>query len=156
MEDIDNLCNSFASNMNTVDGDEIDILNEMIHKLESNMSVIELRKYMDTVSYHINRYYFVFIKDILEKDVGFKFLNEIKKAGDLYINMWDFFKKNEKFSNIDDLFRLKNASLDVWGWIKLSVNEHDTENDESEMTKLPTEVSEYMCDEESDEESYGD
>ena len=129
---MDELCESFVLSTRTVDGDEIDILDDMIENLENISNIYDLRNYMNHVSYNVNRYYFSFVREIHKTEIGFKFLDEIKKNIEDFMNSWAFYKDNESKATPNDLEVMKNKALDAFGWIKMSINENKNRNQESD------------------------
>ena len=124
MNEIDELCEAFASSTSTTDeGEEIDILNDMIENLYKLKDSKGLRDYLNKVSFHMNRYYHSFISDILRNNRDFNFIHEIKVSSEKFLDMWVIFTKNEKLSTPNDLEILRNLSLDCFSWILKSVEE---------------------------------
>lgn len=126
MSELDEICRSFITNLTTIDeNDELTILDEMIEKLETTTNTTELRKYLNKVSFHMNRYHHNFIHDIFEHNIEFDYLEDIKFNADKFRTMWVTFTQNEKMSNDNDLQQLRITALSTFHWIKRSVTEYN-------------------------------
>jgi hypothetical protein len=129
-DDLDEICKSFTKSVGAPDGEEIDILNEIIDILEGPMTYQHRRTYMNHVSFTMNRYYYAFVKDILETAVGFKYLNEIKYSCIKFIEMWTHFTQHEHTSSTSDLGIVCNAALEAFWWIKRSADRFNSSDSE--------------------------
>ena len=145
--EMDELCESFVLSTKTVDGDEIEILDDMINKLENITNMYELRLYMNHVSYNVNRYYFSFVREIHKTEKGFNFLDEIKNNIEDFMNSWVFYKSNESRATPSDLEVIKNKALDAFGWLKASIDENNKRNQEEEDDYGDGEYDDYNYDE---------
>jgi len=122
---MDELCDSFLNCVKTVEDEELDILEEMMNVLETEKDKKKIRKYMNKVSYNINRYYYNFIHDILTESGDFSFLHEIKNATDRFLSMWVYFTNNENKSTDQSLFEVRDAALETFCWIRRSIEDYN-------------------------------
>jgi hypothetical protein len=133
--DMDDICNSFSKSVGTTEGEEIDIIDEIIDILMGPMTPVDRREYMNHVSFTMNRYYYAFIKDILNnesKSKSCEYIYEIRYSSKKFIEMWTFFTQNESKSSPKDLVAVKDAALDSFRWIKKSVDKLDCDSDYSD------------------------
>lgn len=129
-EEIDELCFSMCSSMKTHDREEIDILEEMMEKLNMENDPIVLREYMNEVSRNIYRYHLNFIHDIHKHNNGFDYLDEIKNSCNTFRNMWQIFIENQEKSSTNDIYILRDKALDLFNWIIRSVEEYNQRENE--------------------------
>lgn len=122
---MDELCDSFLQCVKTVDGEELDMLEEMMSVLETEKETIKIREYMNKVSYNMNRYYYDFIHDIFTESSDFSFLHEIKNAAERFRSMWVYFTENEKKLTDQSLFEVRDAALETFCWIRRSIEEYN-------------------------------
>ena len=125
MTDIDELCDSFAANMKTVEEHEVDILEKLIYNIE-NTKYTNIRTYLNEIAYHMDRYYNCFIKDMSNKN-EVSYYMQIKSTSEEFRNMWGFFRENEHSSSPSDLLVLMGKALESLRWVKKSI---DTIEDE--------------------------